>query len=114
MRRSDDFRRTIRQGTRAGRDTVVVHVRVEDGPGRMVGFVVARSVGNAVVRNKVRRRLRGVVIELTDAVPQGAAVVVRALPAAASADYATLRDDVRSALDSAVRRHRRRADGGGR
>ncbi len=34
-----------------------VHARGDDGPAR-VGFTVTKKVGNAVVRNRVRRRLR--------------------------------------------------------
>lgn len=69
-----------------------------------MGFIVARTVGNAVVRNKVRRRLRGVVVEHSDTLPDGAHIVVRALPSAASADYARLAADFDSALSSAWRR----------
>ncbi|HEY3337030.1 MAG TPA: ribonuclease P protein component, partial [Propionicimonas sp.] len=88
MRRSADFAGTIRSGTRAGRPTLVVHCRlVPERGGRQVGFVVARSVGGAVVRNRVRRRLRGVVVDLVDSLPEGTDVVVRALPPAADASF---------------------------
>ncbi len=43
-------------------------------------------------------------MEHIDTVPQGADVVVRALPAAAAADYPTLGSDLRSALSGSVRR----------
>ncbi len=69
-----------------------------------VGFVVSKAVGGAVVRNAVRRRLRGLVMEHIDTVPQGADVVVRALPGAAGADYATLGADLRSALAASLER----------
>lgn len=72
--------------------------------GTRVGLVVSRAVGGAVVRNKVRRRLRGVVVEQRAALPEGADVVVRALPASSDAAYTTLIDDFRSALRSAARR----------
>lgn len=49
-----------------------------------VGFVVSKAVGNAVVRNRVKRRLRHLVVpHLPELV--GLQVVVRALPAAAAA-----------------------------
>ena len=104
MRSSADFALTVRRGGRAGRTTLVVHCR----PGRMgvthVGFVVARSVGGAVVRNRVKRRLRGVVVDQREMLPQGVDVVVRALPAAAHASYGELAADLTSALAAAVRR----------
>lgn len=109
MHRSEDFVRTIRGGSRAGRTTLVVHCRAIASQDRRVGFVVARTVGGAVVRNKVRRRLRGVVVEQGDTLPGGTDLVVRALPASASATYRELSDDYRSALAAAVRRVRRAA-----
>ena len=44
------------------------------------------------------------VVEHSDALPNGAHIVVRALPSAASATYAQLDDDFSSALSSAWRR----------
>ncbi|MBO1751173.1 ribonuclease P protein component [Actinotalea sp. BY-33] len=110
MRRSEDFAQTIRRGTRAGRDTLVVHCRlVEGGAERRVGLVVAKTVGNAVVRNRVRRRLRAVVVEQVDVVPPGTDLVLRALPPAHRASYSVLRDEYVGALSSAVRRASSRA-----
>jgi ribonuclease P protein component len=81
---------------------MVVHVAAsgcpEDAPS--VGFVVSKAVGNAVVRNKVKRRMRSLVAERLGTLPQGSLVVVRALPAAADAEYSRLSGD----LDSCLRR----------
>lgn len=107
LRRSEDFATTIRGGARAGRRTLVVHCRlVDDRAGSRVGFVVARTVGGAVVRNKVRRRLRGVVLEERDSLAAGMDLVVRALPPSAEATYDELSSDFRSALGTATRRAR--------
>jgi ribonuclease P protein component len=51
-------------------------------------------VGNAVMRNAVRRRLRQLSRERLAQLPPGAEVVVRALPAAAAATYADLGADL--------------------
>jgi ribonuclease P protein component len=50
------------KGLRASFGAFVVQARrrAEDGPAR-IGFTVSRQVGNAVVRNRVRRRLREMV-----------------------------------------------------
>lgn len=104
MRTSAEFAATIRHGARAGRTTLVVHCRAADGPGRQVGFVVSRAVGGAVVRNRVRRRLRGLVMEALETIPEGGRVVVRANPPAAAATFDELRADLGSALRTAVRR----------
>lgn len=111
MRRSSDFAATVRRGARAGRSTVVVHCRLVPDGGTRVGLVVSRAVGGAVVRNKVRRRLRGVVVEQRGTLPAEADVVVRALPPAAAAGYADLSSDVLSALETAWARARARGAG---
>jgi ribonuclease P protein component len=66
---------------------------VDDSPARF-GFIVSKQVGSAVVRNTVRRRLKAVCLQALSDVRPGASVVIRALPSAASADFAALRDDV--------------------
>ncbi|MGA8496925.1 MAG: ribonuclease P protein component [Xanthobacteraceae bacterium] len=61
LRRRTDFRAAA-AGLRASVGTFVVQARrrAEDGPVR-IGFTVSRQVGNAVERNRVRRRLREIV-----------------------------------------------------
>jgi ribonuclease P protein component len=104
MRHSDDFRAAVRSGRRAGRPRLVVHLAAPaaDAVGRpaSVGFVVSRQVGPSVVRNRVRRRLRHLMLDRLDRLPAGSRAVVRANPAAASASFADLASD----LDAALRR----------
>jgi ribonuclease P protein component len=61
LRRRTDFLAAAR-GLRASVGAFVVQARrrAEDGPVR-IGFTVSRQVGNAVERNRVRRRLREMV-----------------------------------------------------
>jgi ribonuclease P protein component len=67
-----------------------------------VGFVVSRAVGPAVVRNRVRRRLREILRNHVPELPMGALLVVRANPSAAAADTAELRRDLERALERAL------------
>lgn len=55
-----------------------------------------------MVRNRVKRRLRAIMADALPALPAGSAVVVRALPAAATADFGSLAADVRGAVDQAL------------
>ena len=101
---SADFRSTIRRGVRVGRPTLVVHAgTAADEDETRVGFVVSKAVGNAVTRNRVKRRLRHLAATRLPGTPDGLAVVVRALPPAADAS-ADLAGDLASAWDRAVRR----------
>ena len=52
--------------------------------------MVGKAVGNAVVRNRVKRRLRHLVRERLAGLPGSVVLVVRALPASATASYAAL------------------------
>lgn len=79
-----------------------------DSPAR-AGFIVSKAVGNAVVRNKVKRRMRAVIAEeLRDGgllcQRPGLAVVIRALPAAAEAEWPQLRRDLQESLSSALQK----------
>jgi ribonuclease P protein component len=89
------------------RDTGPSRPGQQDAAGRegtpLVGFIVARSVGNAVVRNRVRRRLRHLVRGHLDRLPEGSLLVVRANPPAGTARYEELATDLESALDRLLR-----------
>ena len=67
-----------------------------------MGFVVARSVGPAVVRNRVLRRLRHLMAGRLDHLPAGSCVVVRAFPPAAAATSAGLADALDRAFGQAL------------
>ncbi|MCH6161442.1 ribonuclease P protein component [Streptomyces marispadix] len=111
LRRREDFAVAVRRGRRAGRPLLVVHLRSDssssdpheaggDASPARAGFVVSKAVGNAVVRNRVRRRLRHLVRERLTALPPGSLVVVRALPGAGEASH----DELVRDLDAAFRR----------
>jgi ribonuclease P protein component len=90
---------------------VVVHLLIDE-PAQAstarAGFVVSKAVGNAVVRNQVRRRLRHLVRSRLTDLPAGSSLVVRALPAAATAGFDQLGNDLDAALASARSSRRRR------
>ena len=64
-----------------------------------VGFVVSKAVGNAAVRNRVKRRLRHQAREHVTTLPGSAVLVVRALPAAGAANSAELAADLARSLE---------------
>lgn len=103
MRNSADFSVTVRSGARTGRRNLVLYAAGTGGsePSRY-GFIVARSVGNAVTRNLVKRRLRAAAAQSLHERPEGITVVVRALPAAAQASWEQLASDYRGALTSSL------------
>lgn len=66
-----------------------------DGDLACVAYAVGKPVGTAVVRNRVRRRLRAAAAELA---PRPGTYLVGVTPAAAERSYAELRDDLDAAL----------------
>lgn len=66
--------------------------------GPRFGLIVSKAVENAVVRHRTSRRLRHVCARLAVQLPDRFDVVVRALPAAATASSEELMRDVRKAL----------------
>lgn len=110
LRTGDDFRAVTRGGVRSARSHVVVHLSFlpEGGDAPRVGFVVSKKIGNAVVRNRVTRRLRAIVRPLLERLPAGSAVVIRALPGIEAQRFDELEQQVRAALDSATRKLERK------
>lgn len=107
LRRREDFTTAVRRGRRAGRPHLVVHLSrrtdphavEERHPPPRAGFVVSKTVGNAVVRNRVQRRLRHLIRDRLYRLPAGSLVVVRALPGARAATYDQLARDLDAALE---------------
>lgn len=97
--RGDDYRRIVRTGRRVGGATCITHAvfHSPNAPARF-GFIISKAVGNAVIRNLVRRRMKGIVREQLQAGLSGVDVVFRALPASAAASYVDLRADISRAL----------------
>ena len=64
-----------------------------------VAFAIGKPVGNAVTRNRVRRRLRSAMLEIESDLEPGAAYLVGVTPAAAGATF----PDLAQAIATCVR-----------
>lgn len=72
--------------------------RDDDGPARL-GFTVTKKIGNAVMRNRTRRRLKEAArLVLAEQPVKGVDLVFIGRAGTADRDFATLQDDVRRAL----------------
>jgi ribonuclease P protein component len=118
MRRPEDFRRVLRTGRRAGGSVIAGHLLLADVPASptgsagevrsgdpaKVGLVVSRAVGSAVVRNRVKRRLRELMRRRLASLPGGCLLVLRAHPAAAGVRQADLAADLDLVIGRLLRR----------
>jgi ribonuclease P protein component len=101
MTRSTEFSATVSQGVRAAQPDLVVHALRADGAadsGPRIGLVVGKSIGSAVQRHMVARRLRHVARTVIDELDPGDRVVIRALPSSRHAISARLEQELRTAL----------------
>ncbi len=110
MTRSADFSHTVKHGVRASQPDLVVHAcRSADGIGPQVGFIVTKSVGGAVHRHRLARRLRHQARALLPELEVGDRIVVRALPTSGQTSSARLGDELRAGVRRAhdLLEHRR-------
>jgi ribonuclease P protein component len=94
LRRRADFRAVRNRGRRAADSLLIVNASRSEQPTSRFGLAVGRKVGNAVVRNRLKRQLREILRNLN--VEPGWDVVVIARPTAAGAEHGTLTISIRN------------------
>lgn len=99
LRRKADFDALGRRGSVRSTRLLVLRSLRTDRPETRVGLSTPRSLGGAVQRNRVRRRLRELVRERHGGMGAGWDLLLIARPEAAAASHAELREAVRSLLE---------------
>jgi ribonuclease P protein component len=97
MRRSSEIAFLRRRGRQARLTTLAAFAAESQGRRSRIGITVSGQVGGAVVRNRVRRRIRGALDALGPPRPPLRLLFV-ARPSAANEPYAKLAADVDAAL----------------
>lgn len=85
-----DYTRCYQHGQRLRTRYFTVYAHHRGGCVTRLGLAVGKAVGIAVVRNRVKRRLRELFRRRKALIPRGYDLFVRAVPASASAPYVTL------------------------
>ena len=100
LKRRADFQRAAAKGRKAPTEGLVLQAlfRHDNAPAR-VGFTVTKKIGNAVVRNRTRRRLREAArLVLVQHPVAGADLVLIGRNATRTRPFSALQDDLRRAL----------------
>ncbi len=94
MTRASEYELVRRDGfVRHGKLLMLSAAAVEDSRAARVGFITSRRVGSAVVRNRVRRRLREIVRRHQHSLRQQFWIVIIARRNAVKASYGALEDE---------------------
>jgi ribonuclease P protein component len=99
LRRTADFSRLRQRGRRTATANLTVY-RAAAAPRDerpLVGITVSKSVGTAVIRNRLRRRLAASLHDLLSSQARMRLLVI-ARPSAAALPFAALQDELRRAL----------------
>ena len=97
--RHADFQRVYKQGKRHFATCMTVfYLQRKEGEGLRVGYTVGRLLGGAVIRNRMKRRLREAV-RLHGPVPAAVDVVINPKKSLLTTAFADLRNEVRRAFE---------------
>ena len=99
LRRKADFEAIGRHGTVRSSRLLVLRSMRTSGSRTRVGLSTPRTLGGAVQRNRVRRRLRDLLREQLNATEGGLDLLLIARSEAGKATYSELREALRSLLE---------------
>ena len=105
--KADDFRSTMRTGRKLASDHLVTYIQRDESLAHpRFGFIVAKSVGGAVTRNLVKRRLRAIAREIlhSDLHTNNLSIVVRALEGASVASFDQLKTEFLSSVSAGIKK----------
>ncbi len=100
LTRRAEFLRAAAKGRKAPMPGVVVQAlpREDEGPARL-GFTVTKKIGNAVIRNRTRRRLKEAArLVMAEQPVSGVDLVLVGREATRRRSFAALQEDLRRAL----------------
>jgi ribonuclease P protein component len=112
-----DFIAVLKRRFKVTDSDIVVHFVVHDDTRdvqasadimRRMGLAVSKAVGNAVTRNRVKRRFRVLARRYEDMLPMQCDIVVRAKPSASRVDFADLDRQFSRCFAKVTTKHERR------
>ena len=90
VKKNSDFRRIYARGKSAVTPYMVVYCRKNQTQGNRTGYTVSAKLGHAVIRNRIKRRLREVYRENSASLRNGFDLIIVARSRAVNAEYSAL------------------------
>ena len=103
LRTRNEFLRVQNRGWKVSSEHLMGLALKKEGAPTRVGFTVSSKVGTAVVRNRIRRRLKEIYRKRQALLPEGIELVFIAKQSSATADFASLTRSVEFILDKMAR-----------
>lgn len=92
IKKNDEFQAVFQKGkSNANRQFVVYQLDKEEQPNFRIGLSVSKKIGNAVVRNRIKRMVRQAITELKDEIDSGKDFVIIARKPCADMTYEQLK-----------------------
>lgn len=101
MVRRGEFDAVYRAGRRRSSSHFTVFLRANELPESRFGVSIKKALGGAVVRNRMRRRLREIVRRRRSEIPAGWDIVIHPKSAVDKAPFAELAEELLRLLESA-------------
>ena len=101
--RRGDFDSVYRAGNRRSSSHFTVFFRPNELPQSRFGFSIKKALGNAVVRNRMRRRMREVVRGHRQEIPAGWDIVIHPKSSLVRAEFSALTEDLLRLLQGATK-----------
>lgn len=101
LKKNYEFKKVYIEGRYYVEKYVVMYIIKNDFALNRIGFSVSKKVGNSVVRNRIKRRMKEVYRQFADNTKAGYDIVFTARVGSGSADYAMIEKNIKSVLKKA-------------
>lgn len=101
LKKNYEFKKVYIDGRYYVEKNIVMYIIKNGSALNRIGFSVSKKVGNSVVRNRVKRRMKEAYRQFADATKAGYDIVFTARAGSGSADYAVIENNIKSVLKKA-------------
>ena len=101
LKSNADFKKIIYSGRRIDKRFISVYSLKSFPPARKVGFIVAKRIGKAHIRNKIKRRMREIYRKNRYRMTEGSYIIIRAKNGIDGIKYTELEGEITAGLKHA-------------